>query len=307
MPKATGIVIPFLQNQRVVCKGKVEKTGIVQGAMIICDCCQEPFAPSAFEKHSGGTWHRPWQYIFVIETERNILYYRNQYEGRDPESSTDDPSFPVMNSKDPKEKEKEEMTLKDVVPQKKMKRNTCWSTDDSDIENTWVSDRKKVKIEPSSPDSSPFWLSATSRTRDRSKKSYDESKEDQELEVALKKYNRTPSVSASTSRTPSCPSTPRVSPSSIQQQNTINNGEHSNLTSCPTSPEFVNAWSAPKPCDFATALHKLVQEDLQMQHDIHLYTEQSDFQFTNNSGLCDFAESFFSSWNDNDNVQSLLL
>ena len=78
---------------------------------------QEPLAPSAFEKHSGGTWHRPWQYIFVIETERNILYYRNQFEGRDTESSSDEPSFPVC--KDPKEREKEAMTLKDVVPQSK--------------------------------------------------------------------------------------------------------------------------------------------------------------------------------------------
>jgi len=67
-----------------------------------------------------------------------------------------------------------------------MKRNTCWSTDDSDIENTWVSDRKKMKVEPCSPESSPFWTASNSRTRERSKKSYDESKQDFELEAALK-------------------------------------------------------------------------------------------------------------------------
>lgn len=298
MPKATGIVIPCLQNQRVICKGKVEKTGVVQGAMIICDCCQESFAPSAFEKHSGGTWHRPWQYIFVIETERNILFYRNQFEGREPDSSSDDPAFPIASSKDPKEREKEEMTLKDVVPQKKMKRNTCWSTDDSDIENTWVSDRKKVKVEPCSPESSPFWVAAP-RSRDRSsRKSYDEAKEDQALEAALKRYNQAPSTPVQSS---SNPTTPRV-PSN-------QNGDHSNLASCPTSPEFVPVpWSAPKPCDFATALHKLVQDDLQMQHEINLYTQPSDYLFTNSSfGFSDLTESFFSNWNENDNGQSLLL
>ena len=72
-----------------------------------------------------------------------------------------------------------------ITVSEKMKRNTCWSTDDSDIENTWVSDRKKVKVEPCSPESSPFWNVASSR-RERTRKSYDESKQDIELEAALK-------------------------------------------------------------------------------------------------------------------------
>jgi len=92
------------------------------------------------------------------------------------------------------------------------------------------------------------------------------------------------------------------------QNTSSSSGDHSNLTSCPTSPEFVNiTWNPPK-CDFATALQKLVQDDLQMQHEISLYSQQSDYQFANNSyGLGDMTENFLSSWNDTDNIQSLLL
>jgi hypothetical protein len=70
--------IDVIQRKRVICPGRTPKTGKIIESNIICECCNEEFSPSRFEVHSDGTWHRPWLYIFLVDTERNLKYYKNQ-------------------------------------------------------------------------------------------------------------------------------------------------------------------------------------------------------------------------------------
>jgi len=70
-------VVPFLQNKEVSCK---EKRGFFEGSEIRCCCCRELFAPSKWEDHCGGKWHRPWQKIILVESGRNIQFHREEYE-----------------------------------------------------------------------------------------------------------------------------------------------------------------------------------------------------------------------------------
>jgi hypothetical protein len=68
--------VPSLQDKRVQCKSF---QGIFKGCDILCDCCHKFYSPSSWEKHCGGTWHRPWEYIHVIETGKSIMYYKKQW------------------------------------------------------------------------------------------------------------------------------------------------------------------------------------------------------------------------------------
>lgn len=94
--------IESIQNKKVICPGRKPKIGTFVESYIICDCCNRQFSPCNFERHSDGSWHRPFQYIFVIETERNLRYYQNLQHGV------------------PESEEGGDFMFSDVVPQSKV-------------------------------------------------------------------------------------------------------------------------------------------------------------------------------------------
>jgi hypothetical protein len=69
-------VIGALQGREVFCR---EKTGIFEGSIIRCKCCNKDFAPSAFEHHSGSSFRRPWKSIKDING-KSIQEYRDEQE-----------------------------------------------------------------------------------------------------------------------------------------------------------------------------------------------------------------------------------
>jgi len=69
-------IIPTLQGKEVFCK---EKSGVIEGTVIRCNCCGREFAPSAFEHHSGSSFRRPWKSIKDING-KSIQEYREEYD-----------------------------------------------------------------------------------------------------------------------------------------------------------------------------------------------------------------------------------
>jgi len=69
-------VIAALQGREVFCK---DKSGIFEGSIIKCHCCDKEFAPSAFEHHAGSSFRRPWKSI-KDSTGKSIQEYREEYE-----------------------------------------------------------------------------------------------------------------------------------------------------------------------------------------------------------------------------------
>jgi len=69
-------VIAALQGREVFCK---DKSGVFEGSVIKCHCCEKEYAPSAFEHHAGSSFRRPWKSIKDI-TGKSIQEYREEYE-----------------------------------------------------------------------------------------------------------------------------------------------------------------------------------------------------------------------------------
>jgi len=69
-------VIAALQGKEVHCK---EKSGVFEGCIIRCKCCNKEFAPSAFEHHSGSSFRRPWKCI-KDSNGKSIQQYRDEQE-----------------------------------------------------------------------------------------------------------------------------------------------------------------------------------------------------------------------------------
>jgi hypothetical protein len=48
--------------------------------MVLCHCCNLEFSLSAYEKHGGGASHKPWDNIYLLETDYPLSYYRQLEE-----------------------------------------------------------------------------------------------------------------------------------------------------------------------------------------------------------------------------------
>lgn len=44
---------------------------------VICHCCNGEFSLSGFEKHGGSNKRRPWESVYLLETDYPLSYYKD--------------------------------------------------------------------------------------------------------------------------------------------------------------------------------------------------------------------------------------